>query len=102
VVSVAHDTGLQPVQVRRVCDCLFDQLSLLIEHDQSFTSPVLSFKVITKPDQVSLSASGPASAACSVITLPALITLAVVTGSIACFIGGWLAPELAALMAAAC
>ena len=51
VASVAHDTGLQPVQVRRVCHCLFDQLSLLIEHDQSFTSPVLSFKVITKPDQ---------------------------------------------------
>ena len=34
-----------------MCDRLLQQLAELIEHDQGFTSPVLSFNVIIRPDQ---------------------------------------------------
>lgn len=51
VALIAADTALPPEQVRQVCDRLLQQFAELIEHDQSFTSPVLSFNVITRPDQ---------------------------------------------------
>lgn len=48
---IAADTALPPEQVRRAFDRLTQQFAELIEQDQGFTSPVLSFKVITHPDQ---------------------------------------------------
>lgn len=48
---IAADTALPPEQVRQVCERLLQQFARLIEQDQGFTSPVLSFKVITGPDQ---------------------------------------------------
>lgn len=51
VALIAADTALPPEQVRQVCDRLLQQFAELIEHDQGFTSPVLSFNVITRPDQ---------------------------------------------------
>ena len=51
VTLIAADTALPPEQVRQVCDRLLQQFAKLIEHDQGFTSPVLSFNVIIRPDQ---------------------------------------------------
>lgn len=47
----AEDTALTPNQVRQVCDCVLQQFAVLIEQNQAFISPVLSFQVITRPDQ---------------------------------------------------